>query len=45
VDKLHSLTGFRPQTPLNQIIDRVAAHFQQRSDGMDRGKIAAVSAS
>ncbi|MBA0085784.1 MAG: GDP-mannose 4,6-dehydratase [Acidobacteria bacterium Pan2503] len=45
VDKLHSLTGFRPQTPLNKIIDRVAAHFQQRSDGMDRGKIAAVSAS
>ena len=45
VDKLHSLTGFRPQTPLNEIIDRVAAHLHQISDGMDRGKIAAVSAS
>lgn len=45
VDKLHSLTGFQPQISLNEIIDRVAAHFQQRSDGMDRGKIAAVSAS
>jgi hypothetical protein len=44
VDKLHSLTGFRPQTSLNEIIDRVAAHFQQRTEGLDRGKIAAVSA-
>jgi len=25
VDKLHALTGFRPRTPLNEIIDRVAA--------------------
>ena len=44
VDKLHSLIGFRPQTSLNEIIDRVAAHFQQRSEGVNRGKIAAVSA-
>jgi UDP-glucose 4-epimerase len=32
VDKLHALTGFRPQTPLTEIIDRVAAYFQARPD-------------
>jgi UDP-glucose 4-epimerase len=31
VDKLQALTGFRPQTPLTEIIDRVASFFQQRS--------------
>ena len=31
VDKLQALTGFRPQTPLTEIIDRVAAFFQQRA--------------
>jgi UDP-glucose 4-epimerase len=30
VDKLLSLTGFRPQTPLAEIIDRVAAHLRTR---------------
>jgi UDP-glucose 4-epimerase len=30
VDKLHSLTGFRPQTPLAEIIDRVSAYFQDK---------------
>lgn len=30
VDKLHLLTGFRPQTPLTEIIDRVTAFFQQK---------------
>jgi nucleoside-diphosphate-sugar epimerase len=44
VDKLHSLTGFRPQVSLNEIIDRVAAHFQQRTEGVGRGRAAAVSA-
>jgi UDP-glucose 4-epimerase len=28
VEKLQTLTGFRPQTPLTEIIDRVALHFQ-----------------
>lgn len=32
VDKLHALTGFRPQTPLNEIIDRVAAFFRQKEE-------------
>lgn len=30
-DKLHALTGFRPQTSLNEIIDRVAAFFRDRA--------------
>jgi UDP-glucose 4-epimerase len=30
VDKLQSLTGFRPQTPLTEIIDRVAAYFRAK---------------
>jgi len=32
VDKLHALTNFRPQTPLNEIIDRVTAYFQSKSE-------------
>jgi len=31
VDKLHTLTGFRPQTSLNEIIDRVSEHFRQKT--------------
>jgi UDP-glucose 4-epimerase len=31
VDKLQALTGFRPLTPLTEIIDRVAAYFQSKS--------------
>jgi UDP-glucose 4-epimerase len=30
VDKLRALTGFRPQTPLTEIIDRVSAYFQDK---------------
>jgi UDP-glucose 4-epimerase len=30
VDKLRSITGFRPQTPLNEIIDRVASHLRDK---------------
>jgi len=30
VDKLQSLTGFRPQTPLSEIIDRVAADLRSK---------------
>jgi UDP-glucose 4-epimerase len=32
VDKLHSITGFRPQTSLNEIIDRVTTYFQSKSE-------------
>jgi UDP-glucose 4-epimerase len=31
VDKLQAITGFRPQTPLNEIIDRVASFFRERA--------------
>jgi UDP-glucose 4-epimerase len=31
VEKLEALTGFRPRTPLNEIIDRVAAYFLQNA--------------
>ena len=30
IDKLHSMTGFRPQTNLGGIIDRVSAYFRQK---------------
>jgi UDP-glucose 4-epimerase len=30
IDKLYALTGFRPQTNLAEIIDRVASHYRQR---------------
>jgi UDP-glucose 4-epimerase len=32
VEKLQSLTGFRPQTPLPEIIDRVVAYFRQKAE-------------
>src|SRR6202162_4435865 len=35
VDKLHALTGFRPRTSLNEIIDRVSAFFQQKAEGQE----------
>src|SRR5437773_792842 len=44
VDKLHALTGFRPQTSLNEIIDRVTAYFHKTAEGIERGRAAAVSA-
>lgn len=30
IDKLHSLTGFRPKTALAEIIDRVVSHYRQK---------------
>ena len=32
VDKLEALTGFRPQTSLNEIIDRVTTFFRQKRE-------------
>src|ERR1700722_17637656 len=32
VDKLEGLTGFRPRTTLNEIIDRVSTFFREKSD-------------
>ncbi|MGB7434206.1 MAG: GDP-mannose 4,6-dehydratase [Candidatus Acidiferrum sp.] len=39
IDKLQSLTGFRPRTSLNEIVDRVAAYYRQK-DGMLANAIA-----
>jgi UDP-glucose 4-epimerase len=44
VEKLQSLTGFRPTTPLTEIIDRVALFFQMKAGGLDLPKAAANSA-
>jgi UDP-glucose 4-epimerase len=34
IDKLHALTGFRPQTNLSEIIDRVAAYYRQKEGSL-----------
>jgi len=44
VEKLYALTGFCPHTSLNEIIDRVAAFFQQKTEGIDTHRVAAASA-
>ena len=44
VEKLQALTGFRPATPLTEIIDRVALFFQMKAGGLDVPKVAANSA-
>ena len=44
VDKLQALTGFRPQTPLNEIIDRVATYFRTKSEAATQTRAAANSA-
>ncbi|HKM65913.1 MAG TPA: GDP-mannose 4,6-dehydratase [Candidatus Acidoferrum sp.] len=40
IEKLHGLTGFRPQTNLADIIDRVSAYFRQK-EGLLSGGVAA----
>jgi UDP-glucose 4-epimerase len=44
VEKLYALTGFRPHTSLNEIIDRVAAFFQQKTERIDTHRVAAATA-
>jgi UDP-glucose 4-epimerase len=44
VEKLQALTGFRPQTPLNEIIDRVTVFFQQKAEVPEIHKVATTSA-
>jgi UDP-glucose 4-epimerase len=44
VEKLEALTGFRPRTSLNEIIDRVAAFFQNKEETVDTRGVAAASA-
>jgi UDP-glucose 4-epimerase len=44
VEKLQALTGFRPQTSLNEIIDRVSGYFRQKVDAEVVHKVATTSA-
>jgi UDP-glucose 4-epimerase len=44
VEKLHALTGFRPGISLDEIIDRVAAFFKPRTEGVELRKLATASA-
>ena len=44
VEKLEALTGFRPRTSLNEIIDRVASYFRQRSPAVETPKAVTTSA-
>jgi UDP-glucose 4-epimerase len=36
VEKLQAITGFRPQTPLDEIIDRVATHMREKHTAASR---------
>jgi len=48
VDKLHSLTGFRPETSLNVIVDRVIEHLKSESESIvptDRDTLSSVTTS
>jgi UDP-glucose 4-epimerase len=44
VEKLQTLTGFRPRIPLTEIIDRVSAFFLQKAEALDVHKVATTSA-
>jgi UDP-glucose 4-epimerase len=44
IDKLHALTGFRPQTNLADIIDRVSAYFRQKEGLLSGATVAKRSA-
>jgi UDP-glucose 4-epimerase len=39
VEKLHSLTGFRPRTSLNEIIDRVAVFFRNKAETVPAARV------
>jgi UDP-glucose 4-epimerase len=43
VDKLHALTGFRPQTSLNEIIDRVTTFFREKNSRPANARMATTT--
>ncbi len=49
LQKLQFLTGFRPETPLSEIVDRVVAHLRKRKPGAEPapapGRISATAVS
>ena len=44
IEKLHDMTGFRPQTNLADIIDRVSAYFRQKGALDEVRRVSAVKA-
>jgi UDP-glucose 4-epimerase len=44
IEKLHAMTGFRPQTNLADIIDRVSAYFRQKGALDEVRRVSAVKA-
>ncbi len=44
LEKLETLTGYRPQWSLDEIIDRVADYFQQKSEAIEHPRVAAANA-
>ena len=44
LEKLEQLTGFRPATPLAEIVDCVAAHFQRNVEAALRPPASSASA-
>ena len=44
VEKLHALTGFRPRTSLNEIIERVAAFFRHKTEVVELPRVTTTSA-
>src|SRR6267142_731218 len=44
IEKLHAFTGFRPQTNLADIIDRVSAYFRQKGALEEVRRVSAVKA-
>jgi UDP-glucose 4-epimerase len=44
IEKLHAMTGFRPQTNLADIIDRVSAYFRQKGALEEVRRVSAVKA-
>lgn len=44
VDKLETLTGFRPQIQLNEVIDRVISFFQQKREAVAPRAVTTTSA-
>ena len=43
VEKLETLTGFRPRTSLVEIVDRVAAYFRERREAAQRAAVSSLA--
>ncbi len=43
VEKLETLTGFRPRTSLVEIVDRIAAYFRERREAAQRAAVGSLA--